>query len=138
MAPTTGLLLINTGSPDSCSTADVRAYLREFLMDERVLDIPTPLRAAVVYGCILPFRPARSAAAYREIWTFDGSPLVTGTEGLAQRLRAETDMPVAVAMRYGSLTPDKALDRLSADGVSRVVLIPMFPHYAMSSYESAV
>ena len=109
MEKKTGLLLINTGSPDSCSTAGVRRYLREFLMDPRVLDVPAPLRALIVYGAILPFRPARSAAAYREIWTAEGSPLVAITKRLAERLRGEMEMPVAIAMRYGSLTPARAL-----------------------------
>ena len=138
MEKKTGLLLINTGSPDSCSTAGVRRYLREFLMDPRVLDVPAPLRALIVYGAILPFRPARSAAAYREIWTAEGSPLVAITKRLAERLRGEMEIPVAIAMRYGSLTPARALRQLSREDVHDVVLLPMFPHYAMSSYESAI
>lgn len=133
-----GLLLVNTGSPDSCSIADVREYLREFLMDPRVLDMPWPLRAAIVYGGILPFRPARSAAAYGEIWTSAGSPLVATTHRLAERLRLLTDMPVAVAMRYGSLSPAKAVEQLLRDRMDELAVLPMFPHYALSSYESAI
>src|SRR6476620_10423103 len=80
------VLLINTGSPDSPEVSDVRRYLGEFLMDGRVLDIPFLARAAVVYGFILPFRPKRSAAAYRQIWTPQGSPLVAICRQVAQKL----------------------------------------------------
>ena len=72
----TGILLVNLGSPESPNPGDVRRYLREFLSDPRVLDIPTVLRTALLEGVILPFRPRRSAAAYRQIWTPEGSPLL--------------------------------------------------------------
>jgi protoporphyrin/coproporphyrin ferrochelatase len=134
----TGILLINTGSPDSPSTPDVRRYLREFLMDGRVIDLPTPVRAAVVYGCILPFRPRRSAKAYRHIWTAEGSPLVVTSRRLRDRLRAEILQPIELAMRYGNPSVADALSKLEREGVHRVLIFPMFPHYAMSSYESAV
>jgi protoporphyrin/coproporphyrin ferrochelatase len=134
----TGILLINTGSPDSPSVPDVRRYLREFLMDGRVIDFPLPIRAAVVYGCILPFRPQRSAEAYRQIWTPEGSPLVVTSKRLCDRLRAELQQPVEVAMRYGNPSVEDAVAKLEAQNVQRVLVLPMFPHYAMSSYESAV
>lgn len=130
----TGILLINTGSPDSFAVPDVRRYLREFLMDGRVLDLPWPLRAAIVYGCILPFRPKRSAHAYEKIWTFEGSPLVA----ITQRLATKLPFPTAVCMRYGRLTPSRAIRTLRKAGAADLLLVPMFPHYALSSYESAV
>jgi len=134
----TGILLINTGSPDSPSIPDVRRYLREFLMDGRVIDLPFPARAAVVYGCILPFRPRRSAEAYRRIWTPEGSPLVVTSQKLRDHLRLESGQPVELAMRYGNPSVDHALARFERQNVRRVLVFPMFPHYAMSSYESAI
>jgi protoporphyrin/coproporphyrin ferrochelatase len=133
-----GILLINTGSPDSPSIPDVRRYLREFLMDGRVIDLPLPVRAAVVYGCILPFRPRHSAEAYRHIWTAEGSPLVVTSRRLCERLRTAMLQPVELAMRYGNPSVADALSKLASEGVQRVQIFPMFPHYAMSSYESAV
>jgi ferrochelatase len=134
----TGILLINTGSPDSPSIPDVRRYLRQFLMDGRVIDLPLPVRAALVHGCILPFRPPRSARAYRRIWTPEGSPLVVTSRRLCDKLRSELKQPVEPAMRYGNPSVEHALAKLCGDGVHRVVVFPMFPHYAMSSYETAV
>lgn len=134
----TGILLINTGSPDSPAIPDVRRYLREFLMDGRVIDLSFPIRAAVVYGCILPFRPRRSAEAYQQIWTEEGSPLIATSRRLCDKLRAELHQPVELAMRYGNPSVGYALEKLEHDGVQRVVIVPLFPHYAMSSYESAV
>ncbi len=132
----TGILLINTGSPESPSLPDVRRYLREFLMDGRVIDLTIALRTAIVYGCILPFRPRRSAAAYREIWTRDGSPLVVTSRRLRDKLHSEFQQPIELAMRYGNPSIEHALAKLG--GMQRVLVFPMFPHYAMSSYESAV
>jgi protoporphyrin/coproporphyrin ferrochelatase len=133
-----GILLINTGSPDSPSVLDVRRYLREFLMDGRVIDIPFVARAALVYGCILPFRPKRSAAAYRKIWTEQGSPLVVTSQELSLKLQAASGLPVELSMRYGNPSVETALTALVERGVRRALVFPMFPHYAMSSYESAV
>jgi ferrochelatase len=133
-----GILLINTGSPDSPSIPDVRRYLRQFLMDGRVIDLPLPFRAAVVHGCILPFRPRRSARAYRAVWTVQGSPLVAISGRLRDKLHAELQRPVELAMRYGNPSVEHALAKLCRNGVRRVVVFPMFPHYAMSSYETAV
>ncbi len=137
MAPT-GVLLINTGSPDSPEVADVRRYLNQFLMDERVLDAPAPLRRILVSGFILPFRPKRSAAAYRSIWWDEGSPLVVLSQRLAQALQTELDPPVALGMRYGNPAIGPAVQHLLAAGVSRIVLVPLFPHYAMSTVQSAI
>jgi ferrochelatase len=133
-----GILLVNLGSPDSASTGDVRRYLREFLMDPRVLDVPYPLRLAIVYGCILPFRPRASAEAYKKIWTEAGSPLIAISARVQGLLRERTGLPVELAMRYGKPTIEVALLRLEEGGVGEVVVAPMFPHHAGSSYESAV
>jgi ferrochelatase len=136
--PKQALLLVNTGSPDSPEVPDVRRYLREFLMDGRVIDIPWAARVAVVYGCILPFRPKRSAAAYRQIWTAEGSPLIVISRNVARKLSRACDLPVELCMRYGNPSIERALTKLAESGIEEAMVFPMFPHYAMSSYESAV
>ncbi|MFZ2488043.1 MAG: ferrochelatase [Anaerolineae bacterium] len=138
MNKTPGILLVNTGSPDSPGVADVRRYLNQFLMDDRVLDAPAPLRRLIVSGFILPFRPKRSAEAYRSIWWEDGSPLVVLSRRLQQAVQAQLDMPVALAMRYQHPSLDEGLAELLRAGVSDILLVPLFPQYAMSTVLSAV
>jgi ferrochelatase len=133
-----GVLLVNLGSPDSPSVPDVRQYLREFLMDGRVLDAPWPVRFMVVHGLILPFRPRQSAEAYHTIWTEEGSPLVVMSRKVCLALQARTSLPIELAMRYRKPSIDTAIDSLSRRGVTDLLLIPLFPHFAMSSYETAV
>jgi ferrochelatase len=133
-----GILLINLGSPDSPSVPDVRRYLREFLMDERVLDTPWPLRALVVHGGILPFRPKESAHAYQSVWTPAGSPLIATSKRVRFELQKRMDVPIELAMRYQNPSIEDALRNLADQNVDQLFLIPMFPHYAMSSYETAV
>jgi len=134
-----GVLLINLGSPDSPSVPDVRRYLREFLMDPCVLDAPWPVRAFIVHGCILPFRPKQSAKAYQQIWTPEGSPLVVTSRNVQQALqeRLGGDCAVELAMRYQNPGIASALAALHAQGITDVLVIPLFPHYAMSSYGTA-
>lgn len=136
--PKRGILLINLGSPDSPTVSGVRRYLREFLMDPRVIDVPYPIRLAIVYGCVLPFRPRASAEAYARIWTRQGSPLVAVSASLQRRLRDRIGLPVELGMRYQNPTIESALVRLIEAGVDEVVVAPLFPHHARSSYESAV
>ncbi len=133
-----GVLLINLGSPDSTSVRDVRSYLREFLMDERVMDVPFFTRAFIVHGCILPFRPKQSAEAYEKIWTREGSPLITTGRAVQQKLADRIGLPVELAMRYRQPCVEQALANLRKQGVEELLVIPLFPHYAMSSYETAV
>jgi protoporphyrin/coproporphyrin ferrochelatase len=135
-----GILLMNLGSPDSTEVKDVKRYLDEFLMDGRVIDYPWLFRVLLVKGIITPFRAAKSAAAYKTIWTKEGSPLVVLTRQLQQALQQMVSEPVEIAMRYGSLTPDKAFDALlkREPGLEEVIAVPLYPHYAMSSYETAV
>ncbi len=134
----TGVLLVNLGSPDSPSVGDVRRYLREFLMDERVIDTPWALRAAIVYGGILPFRPKESAHAYQSVWTKEGSPLIATCRRVQAQLQERVGIPVELAMRYQNPSIEDALRKLADQNVEQLLLIPMFPHYAMSSYETAV
>ncbi len=133
-----GVLLINLGSPDSAAVPDVRRYLREFLTDPRVIDVPYPVRFALVNGIIAPFRAAKSAEAYRKIWTGEGSPLISISQRLANRLQGQLGIHVGLAMRYGKPGIAATIEKLSIAGVRPLLVIPLFPHYAMSSYESAV
>jgi ferrochelatase len=133
-----GILLVNLGSPDSTSVEDVRKYLREFLMDGRVLDTPWPVRFCVVHFAILPSRPKESAHAYQKIWTPEGSPLVVTSRKVQKKLQARLDVPVELAMRYQNPSIESAITKLRDAKVDDLFLIPLFPHYAMSSYESAV
>jgi ferrochelatase len=135
-----GVLLINLGSPDSTAVPDVRKYLREFLMDPRVLDAPWPIRWCVVNLAILPTRPAQSAEAYKQIWTKEGSPLVVTSRNVQRELqrRLGDGFPVDLAMRYQSPSIESALANLHRQGVTELLVIPLFPHFAMSSFETAV
>lgn len=133
-----GVLLVNLGSPDSPSVRDVRRYLREFLMDPRVLDINGLLRFAIVHFAILPSRPKQSAHAYQSVWAPDGSPLIAISRRVCDKLRARVDLPVELAMRYQNPSISSAVRSLAQRGVTELLLIPLFPHYAMSSFETAV
>lgn len=131
-----GALLVNLGSPDSPSPKDVKKYLGEFLMDERVIDIPFLARTALVKGIILNTRPKQSAAAYQKIWWDEGSPLIVLSERLKNKIQQEVDFPVALAMRYGSMTIKKGLQELVDKGVDEVFLIPLYPQFAMATTET--
>jgi len=133
-----GVLLVNLGSPDSPSVPHVRKYLREFLMDGRVLDVPYPVRFGVVHLGILPFRPKHSAEAYEQIWQPAGSPLIVTSRKVQRELQRRVGLPVELAMRYQQPSIESAVCRLQDQGVSDLLLIPQFPHYAMSSFETAV
>jgi ferrochelatase len=137
-SPRRAVLLVNLGSPDSPSVPDVRRYLREFLSDDRVLDAPKIIQQFVLNCIILPFRPKKSAEAYATIWKPEGSPLVL-TSIEVQRLLAErVPYPVFLAMRYGKPSiPSVVADILRA-GITELFLVPLYPHYAMSSYETVV
>ncbi len=133
-----GVLLVNLGSPHSPSVGDVRRYLREFLMDGRVLDAPYWVRFFVVHACILPFRPKQSAEAYHKIWLPEGSPLVVTSRKVQAQLQRIMPLPVELAMRYQNPSIPSALRSLRARGIKEIILFPLFPHYAMSSFETAV
>lgn len=132
-----GVLLVNLGSPDSPSVPDVRRYLNEFLMDGRVIDVAWPLRRFIV-GMILVNRPKQSAHAYRTIWTKEGSPLIVSSRRVCDELRKRVAVPVELAMRYQNPSIESAVQELAGRGIKELLLIPLFPHYAMSSYETAV
>jgi ferrochelatase len=130
-----GILLINLGSPASPATSDVRKYLREFLSDPRVIDLPAPLRWLLVHGIIAPFRAPKSAKAYQKIWREDGSPLLSNTRLLAAALGEQLGgrYRVAFAMRYGAPGIGATLDRLTYQGAREIRVLPLYPQYASSS-----
>ena len=131
-----GILLVNLGSPESPSPKDVKKYLGEFLMDERVIDVPLWARNLLVKGIILNTRPKASAAAYQKIWWEEGSPLIVLSERLQDKIQKQVDYPVALAMRYGSMTIKKGLQELVDKGVDEVFLIPLYPQFAMATTET--
>lgn len=131
---------MNLGSPDTTEIKDVRKYLMQFLMDERVIDYPYIVRLLLVGGIIVPFRTPKSAQAYKSVWTKDGSPLIVFTRQLQQALQQRVEEPVQMAMRYGNPTMEYAFEKLleTVPGLEEVIAVPLYPHYAMSSYETAV
>lgn len=135
-----GVLLVNLGTPDSPSVSDVRKYLNEFLMDERVIDINPINRALLVKGIIVPFRGPKSAKIYKEVWTENGSPLlyysVKAKDLLQEKLGKEYS--VELAMRYQSPSIESALQRLKDQQVESILVIPLFPQYASASTGSVI
>jgi ferrochelatase len=135
-----GLLLINLGTPDAPRPPEVRRYLREFLSDPRVLDLPAFLRFLLLELVILPRRPRASAAAYRKIWTSEGSPLLVHSRALAAKVQARLGdaVQVELAMRYGQPAIAGALDRFAEAGVSRLVIFPLYPQYSSAATGSSI
>ena len=131
-----GILLVNLGSPESPTPKDVKKYLGEFLMDERVIDVPLWARTLLVKGIILNTRPKQSAKAYQKIWWDNWSPLIVLSEQLQEKVQEKVDYPVALAMRYGSMTIKKGLQELVDKGVEDVFLIPLYPQFAMATTET--
>ncbi|XXF79588.1 ferrochelatase [Myxococcaceae bacterium GXIMD 01537] len=135
-----GLLLVNVGTPDAPETGPVRRYLREFLSDPRVIDMNPVGRWFLLNFAILPFRPARSAEAYRKVWMEQGSPLLVHSRALAEAVAAKLDgeYEVEVAMRYGNPSLPDAVAKLKARGVDEFVVLPLYPQEATSSTSSTL
>ena len=131
-----GVLLVNLGSPESPSPKDVKMYLGEFLMDERVVDLPKLFRTILVKGIILNTRPKQSARAYKKIWWDEGSPLIVLSERLKGKVSEKVSTPVSLAMRYGSMSIKKGLQELVDQGVDDVFIIPLYPQFAMATTET--
>lgn len=131
----TGILLVNLGTPDSPNVTDVRKYLREFLMDGRVIDVPYVLRWALVNLIIAPFRAPKSAKIYKKLWTENGSPLkiygLSNEKALQEKL-GDTYI-VKLAMRYQSPSINSKLEEFKLSGINKLIVIPLFPHYASAS-----
>jgi len=133
------VLLVNLGSPERPDIPSVRHYLNEFLMDPYVLQLPWIVRRLIVSMFILPKRPDTSALAYQNIWTKRGSPLVALTRDLMEAVQEKVDMPIAMGMRYGRLGIETGLLKLANQrGVSEVLLLPLYPHYAESTVLTCV
>lgn len=142
-AAQTGVLLVNLGTPDAPTAPALRRYLREFLSDPRVVELPRPLWWPILNGIILPLRSRRSAARYAAVWTPGGSPLLVGTAGLARAVGDELAarghrLLVRHAMRYGSPGVGAALDAFAADNVTRVLLVPLYPQYCAATTASTI
>ncbi len=131
-----GVLLVNLGSPDSVEIKDIKRYLDEFLMDERVIDYPYWLRYLIVHGIILRVRPKRTSVAYQKIWWEEGSPLIVITKRLVEKLSQRVQTPVAMAMRYGKPSIAQGFEELRAKGVTEVLLVPLYPQYAMATSQT--
>jgi ferrochelatase len=139
----TGLLLLNLGTPRSADPADVRRYLKQFLNDPYVIDIPAVFRRLLVDGIILNTRPKRSAEAYSKVWTERGSPLLFHTEDLLRKVRSrigDTPHPpsVRMAMRYGDPSIRSALEEFRKEGVEDLVFLPLYPQYSYAATESSI
>ena len=131
-----GALLINLGSPDSPDPKDVKRYLAEFLMDERVIDVSKALRTFLVKGIILNTRPRKSAKAYKKIWWEEGSPLIVLSKRLQKAVQKKVSVPVELAMRYGSPPIEEGIKTLVNQGVKEIILIPLYPQFAMATTET--
>ena len=140
--PRTVVLLVNLGTPEQPTPSAVRRYLGEFLADPRVVEIPKPIWWLILHGVVLRVRPAKSAKAYKSIWTERGSPLMVFTQDLAEALRLElhergvTDMAVEIAMRYGNPSIQDQLARLKDLGVNKFIILPLYPQYAAATTAS--
>jgi len=136
----TGVLLMNVGTPDSPTTKDVRRYLREFLSDPFVIDISAMGRWMLLNLIILPFRPKKSAEAYRKVWREDGSPLLVFSEQFTEKLRTNlgSDYDVQLGMRYGNPSLQTVLEGFRAREIERLIVFPLYPQYAQSSTETGI
>ena len=134
----TGVLLVNLGSPDAPTTSALRRYLREFLSDPRVVNIPRFIWWLILNCLVLPFRPGKSVKAYRKIWTEQGSPLVVNSTCLGKEIAVQLDdsIQVAVAMRYGKPSIGSKLDTLKKDQIRRLIVLPLYPQYSSTTTAS--
>lgn len=139
---TSHILLVNLGSPKSPSIADVRSYLKEFLDDPRVIDLPTPLRKFILHAFILPFRPKKSAHAYQSIWTSQGSPLAVHTQSLTKSLKqyftSHTNVQIHHSMRYGQPSIANVVQKMSLCDGDKLIILPLYPQYATSTTGSVL
>ena len=140
MKTKTAVLLMNVGSPDKPTVPAVRKYLTQFLNDKRVIDLPYLLRKFLVNAIIIPFRVKNSTKLYRQLWTKKGSPLIYISEELKQKLQEELgdDYEVFMGMRYGNPGYKAALAEIKKKGFGKLILLPLFPHHAMSTTETSL
>ncbi|MEC7830305.1 MAG: ferrochelatase [Pseudomonadota bacterium] len=125
-----GILLVNLGSPDDLNLSSIKRYLKEFLSDDFVVDLPKIVQQILVNCIVIPFRSKRTKKAYEAIWTAEGSPLLINTKNIAQKLYEKINSPVEIAMRYQNPSIESALMQLKERGCREVVVVPLYPHYA--------
>ena len=125
-----GILLVNLGSPDDLKLSSVKRYLKEFLSDDYVVDLPKLIQQILVNCIIIPFRSKRTKKAYESIWTEDGSPLLINTKHIAKKLHEKINSPVEVAMRYQNPSIENGLTQLKERGCKEIIIVPLYPHYA--------
>lgn len=130
-----GVLLVNLGTPDAPTKAAVYRYLKQFLLDPRVIDYPWLGRNLLVRGIILPFRTGNSTKLYKKLWTSEGSPLMVFGQRLARGVQRELgdEYVVELAMRYQNPSIESAIEKLLAVGVSEITILPLFPQYASAT-----
>ena len=128
-----GVLLINLGSPKELSKKSVRQYLRVFLSDDNVVDLPKFFQQFILRLFILPFRPKNTLEAYEKIWTKEGSPLIISTESIANKLTKKTGWNVEYAMRYEEPSIEKALHKFKKNEINKIYVISLYPHNAMAT-----
>ena len=136
-----GILMVNLGTPEAPTAKAVRPYLKQFLGDPRVVEVPRPIWWLILNGIILPFRAPKSAKAYAEVWTEEGSPLMINNQRLANKFAAQVtahlpDVSVALAMSYGKPSIQSALERLKAENVQRLMVLPLYPQYSATTTAS--
>jgi ferrochelatase len=134
--PSTGILVSNLGTPDAPTPAALKRYLREFLKDPRVIDLPRWKWIPLLELLILPRRSPKSAEAYEKVWTPEGSPLLSISKRQRALLEQALKLPVALGMRYGNPSIASALDELVAKGCGRVLVLPLYPQYAAATVAS--
>jgi ferrochelatase len=134
-----GVLLINLGTPDATDYWSMRRYLSEFLSDPRVIEVPKPIWQLILQGPILTFRPSKSGAAYKKIWTDEGSPLLVYTKAQAEKLRARIGSETLIvdfAMNYGNPSIASKIDLLKEQGCDRICIVPLYPQYSAATTAS--
>jgi len=136
----TAILLMNVGSPDEPTVSAVRTYLTQFLNDKRVIDLPWLLRKFLVNAIIIPFRVKKSTGLYQQLWTEKGSPLIYFSEELKEKLQIQLGekFMVFLGMRYGNPGYKAALSEIKTKGFERIILVPLYPHHAMSTTETSI
>ncbi|MBE5251011.1 MAG: ferrochelatase [Enterobacterales bacterium endosymbiont of Blomia tropicalis] len=128
-----GVLLVNLGTPDAPTTPAVKRYLKQFLSDPRVVDTPRWLWWPILTGVVLPFRSPRVSKLYASVWMEGGSPLMVYSQRQRDALAAQLDMPVALGMSYGNPSLKSAVDSLMAQGVTRLIVLPLYPQFSCST-----
>ena len=128
-----GILLINLGSPKDLELESIKEYLKEFLSDDIVIDYPKFLQQILVNLIIIPSRYKNTRDAYSEIWTKNGSPLINDTRLLGEKVNSKSNTPVEVSMRYQFPSIEEGLINLKKKGCSEIFVVPLYPHYAMST-----